>query len=688
MLRRVDERMASSGVFKAPAVPALLDEYVALCRQAFSASARAFSAEELETARALLAQRLAEAFAGSQRSKVAVSFLAEAGRPLGYEVHAEISSIADAYGRWVGTSEAPLFGSHADARVEAVAATLGAPEESPVLDLGAGTGRNAFALSRRGHPLDAVEITAQFAEILKAQALREGLPIRVVVCNVFEDARELRRDYRLFLASEVVPDFRNVAELRALFELAATVLEEGGALVFNLHLAAPDYTPERAAREFAQQCYSALFTPSEVSSAAAGLPFELQSDDSVHDYERLHLSAAAWPPTPWYVNWVSGLDVYALEAEPPPIELRWLVYRKVGEARPQLPPNQGRRWGQRDSGRLRSALVRRFKRRAVASGEWTLPAVPALRDHYVARCFGMFSALGRELTAAELGEGSRLFGRALDAAFAASPRSNVVVSYEMPMGSDVTYTVTADPVPLAEAYEQWLEGSPELFGSHPDARLVSLLASLGEAAGGTALDVGAGLGRNTLYLARRGFSVDAVDLTPAFCAKLEAAVVTEQLPVRVLCEDIRNVGAKLRATYRLVVLSGVAGDFRDKDQLADAFRLAEARLENGGTLLLNLHLAVAGYAPEPAALQWAQQCCAMLYTREQLAEILAPLALELVSDDDAHAFEQEHLPAAAWPPTPAFSEWALGQHMYALAPDATPIELRWLVFRRRARPNG
>ena len=67
-----------------------------------------------------------------------------------------------------------------------------------------------------------------------------------------------------------------------------------------------------------------------MSIAAAGLPLELVADDSVYDYEKEHLPPGAWPPTSWYEDWISGQDVFAIEREKRPIEMRWLVYRQDG----------------------------------------------------------------------------------------------------------------------------------------------------------------------------------------------------------------------------------------------------------------------------------------------------------------------------------------------------------------------
>ncbi|MFF9805609.1 class I SAM-dependent methyltransferase [Streptomyces coeruleorubidus] len=52
------------------------------------------------------------------------------------------------------------------------------------------------------------------------------------------------------------------------------------------------------------------------------------------------------------------------------------------------------------------------------------------------------------------------------------------------------------------------------FVAKPDENLVSCVER-GMISGGRALDLGCGPGRNALYLAERGFEVDAVDLSPA-----------------------------------------------------------------------------------------------------------------------------------------------------------------------------
>src|SRR6202044_4035286 len=133
--------------------------------------------------------------------------------------------------------------------VWALAGESADPRNHPVLDIGAGTGRNALALARRGHPVDAVERTQKFADMIRAEAQGEALGVRIIQRDVFATMEDLRRDYRLIVLSEVVSDFRTTQQLRGVFELADRCMAPGGHLVFNAFLACPGYIPDDAARE-------------------------------------------------------------------------------------------------------------------------------------------------------------------------------------------------------------------------------------------------------------------------------------------------------------------------------------------------------------------------------------------------------------------------------------------------------
>jgi SAM-dependent methyltransferase len=330
MARRLYRRAVAEGQITLPAVPALLDEYVTMCENLFASLGVQYTAEESAQLRRALQGELAKAFKASSRSNIVISFNAPFGVMLNYRVKADVSTIGVEYDHWVATREGPLFGAEPDARVWALAGETVDPGTYRVLDVGAGTGRNALALARRGHPVDAVEMAAKFADIIRSEAERDSLDLRVIESDVFTAVEGVREEYQLIVASQVVPDFRTTHELRGMFELAADCLAPGGRLVFNTFLARQGYTPDDAARQLGQQCNSTIFTRDELTKAAGELPLQLIADDSAYEYEKTRLPEGAWPPTVWFDGWAHGLDVFDVERDESPIELRWLVYQKEG----------------------------------------------------------------------------------------------------------------------------------------------------------------------------------------------------------------------------------------------------------------------------------------------------------------------------------------------------------------------
>lgn len=301
-----------------------------MCETVFAAVGRSLSPEQITHLEAILHDQLTQAYEASQRSHIVISYEAPVGTVLSYHVSPRSLTIEEAYEGWIANRQSPQVGTVPDARVWALAGQAADPAAFPILDIGAGTGRNALPLARRGHPVDVVEVTEKFTDMIRAEAERDGLDLRVIQRDIFTTAADLRRDYQLILLSEVVPEFRTPEALRKMFEVAAQCLAPGGRLVFNAFLARRDFHLDDTVRQVAEQLYSNLFTWEEMSSAAAGLALELVADDSVYEYEREHLPEGAWPPTGWYAEWAAGQDVFDLERTQCPNELRWLVYQKVG----------------------------------------------------------------------------------------------------------------------------------------------------------------------------------------------------------------------------------------------------------------------------------------------------------------------------------------------------------------------
>jgi len=333
MLRRMPRRLLAKGEMQLPAVPALLEHYVGIFAQLWESIGRKFAAEELDEFRRSLSSRLEQAYAASASSRVLVSYACDPApkTSLTWKVVALGASMADEYQSWVETRTQPLFGQHADAKAVDMARSLGAPAEVTILDVGAGTGRNCIQLAREGFVVDAVEPAPALSKILHEAASAQGLRIAVVESDILAESLTLpRARYRMLLLSEVVAShFRSVEQLRQLFEVAARLLEPGGVLVFNAFVSQGGYKPDAVARQLSQIMWCVLFTRRDLDQAADGFGFERQADEAAAAYERTHLPEGQYPPTGWYEGWCAGQDLFDLPAERTPMELRWLVYRKM-----------------------------------------------------------------------------------------------------------------------------------------------------------------------------------------------------------------------------------------------------------------------------------------------------------------------------------------------------------------------
>ena len=329
MIRRLPKRLFGTGRVRFPAVPALVDHYTETLGSMFALHGRKFTEEELVHLKGLLEGKLQEGFAASPYSHVIVRFQTDdpPKTSLSYWVTVEISTIENEYATWVNTRTPPLFGSHPDSKVMDLCASLG--KDAPVLDIGAGTGRNTLPIARAGHPTSAVELSPDLAKILRDDAEKQGLSVRLFEGDVLNAPLELpEAHYKLVILCEVVSHFRDNADLRRMFERVATLLAPGGLLAFSVFLPVAGYQPDQLARELSQVFWSTLYTREDLKGASDGLGFTLLSEESVHDYEKKRLPESGWPPTGWFVEWTRGVDIFNLPVGKAPVDMRWLVYRK------------------------------------------------------------------------------------------------------------------------------------------------------------------------------------------------------------------------------------------------------------------------------------------------------------------------------------------------------------------------
>ena len=329
VLSRVDRKCRATGSLSVPAVPALLDVYMARFAALFEALCKGFTDPELADLRALVAPRLADGFRASPHAHFHLSWEPQTSPDHGvnYKVWFDTATVQEQYEHWAATKTPPLFGENADGKVLDLSARCLEPRAAPALDLGAGTGRNTLPLARAGHPTHAVELTASFVTTIQDTAAAEALPVTAIVGDVVHGELDLPVDhFALVVCSEVTSHFRGVADLRALFERAARWLRPGGTFVVNCFVAVDGHVLTELERQVAQVVWSMVFDRAELAEVWAGLPLELVSDEDAHDYEQAH--QPSWPPTGWFADWARGYDLYKLKPQVAPAQMRWLTFRR------------------------------------------------------------------------------------------------------------------------------------------------------------------------------------------------------------------------------------------------------------------------------------------------------------------------------------------------------------------------
>jgi SAM-dependent methyltransferase len=108
--------------------------------------------------------------------------------------------------------------------------------------------------------------------------------------------------------------------------------------------------------------------------------------------------------------------------------------------------------------------------------------------------------------------------------------------------------------PADEQRQHWsatLAAHPEMYGDEPSEAAVAAADVFAAAGATTVLELGAGQGRDTLYLARRGFHVHALDYAPegldAIEAKAGAAGLADRVTVGL--HDVRQLLPFADATF-------------------------------------------------------------------------------------------------------------------------------------------
>jgi SAM-dependent methyltransferase len=333
-------------------------------------------------------------------------------------------------------------------------------------------------------------------------------------------------------------------------------------------------------------------------------------------------------------------------------------------------------------------MLRRVSGRTAGNGVLSFPCAPALIDHFVEQLGKTFAIYGRPFSEADLAKLREIVLRKAKEGFAISPHSRLEVGFQTqePPGDALDYQVRIVEVTTAQRYEFWVATrKPPLFGAHADGKALAVARSLGDPKELTALDIGAGTGRNAIGFAELGMTVDALEPVTALVTGLRASVAERGLAVNVIEGNMFDEGLPLRPEgYSLVFLAEViASHCRGLAELERMVRRSCELTRPGGVLLFNLFLTMDGYKPDDLARELSEVVWSVAFTRKELTTILDQLPLDLVRDESAFEVEKAASAPDAWPPTGWFPEWSQGQDLFDLPSGKSPLELRWIECRRR-----
>lgn len=117
------------------------------------------------------------------------------------------------------------------------------------------------------------------------------------------------------------------------------------------------------------------------------------------------------------------------------------------------------------------------------------------------------------------------------------------------------------------------------FGLEPSEELVELIDT-SDVPRGRALDLGCGGGRDSLFLARRGFQVLAIDMSPHAIAKLKTIADNFHLNVECIVADIRM--CKFPSEEFVLVSATTLLDHVDPPDAIDLIKQIKKCLRHGG----------------------------------------------------------------------------------------------------------
>ena len=102
------------------------------------------------------------------------------------------------------------------------------------------------------------------------------------------------------------------------------------------------------------------------------------------------------------------------------------------------------------------------------------------------------------------------------------------------------------------------------------------------------LDLACGFGRHSLELARRGYDVTGVDITPEYIEYATNQAQIEKLNAGFICSDIRNVSFHNEVDVVLNMADGAIGYLENEEENLKIFRVISEALKPGGRHFMDI----------------------------------------------------------------------------------------------------
>ncbi len=102
------------------------------------------------------------------------------------------------------------------------------------------------------------------------------------------------------------------------------------------------------------------------------------------------------------------------------------------------------------------------------------------------------------------------------------------------------------------------------------------------------LDLACGFGRHSLELARRGFHVTGVDITPDYIEYASKEAEKEKLKASFICSDIRDVSFENEFDVVLNMADGAVGYLENDEENLKIFSVVSRALKSGGKHFMDI----------------------------------------------------------------------------------------------------